>query len=32
MHLCIKTPSVDLVKLDMKRLGITASGKIKRTP
>ncbi len=32
MHLVIKTPSVDLVKLDMKRLGITASGKIKRTP
>ena len=30
MHLTIRTPSVDLVKLEMKRLGITASGRIKK--
>jgi hypothetical protein len=31
MHLCIHTPDVALVKKEMKRLGITASGKIKRS-
>lgn len=32
MHLCLNTNDVAKVKAEMKRLGITASGKIKRTP
>jgi len=29
MHLCIKTPNVALVKKEMKRLGITSTGRIR---